>query len=529
MSFDLGLSLTTPLIILLSLWVGWVIWSRHFMALVVPVAALGLYPFLNFEAVVSVGSLLAVAGGLWVHRDLGKFLAVVFGLLSGIEATALIHWAFFVPLGLASPFQWFAFVEMGLFYLAAHLAPFLALTMMFLWIFKLLAIWRGRERGENRGFEVTDGKKMSKKAILLLSASVLLGVTAAVFPHLPSVNPHNQSVGVDFPDYVKDAEIVESDVSRAFNVSGGSRPLIYVFIYGFQKLFRLSAIDAVKYIPVILNPLFVFSIYFLSMEIFNDNWIASWSAFFTACGIQISVGMFSYFLANMLALSIVSLSLGLLFKAIRLKCNVCLLFASATGCLMVFTHPWTFDQYYAPALIMAGLVLYKARMSGGDYKNAIMIILYLASIGLAEVLKIKIFHGLGALSASSIVVIRIPGLVKLIQTNILIFRLFYGGLMPVFILLGFAIIGFYFMRWQSVPEIYFLVFMVVTSITFFIGDVITMNRLIYNIPMGLFAAHGFIWLLKHKITNHFKNHFILFIMLYMIVYFFRSLSNIAYF
>ncbi len=529
MSFDLGPSLTTPLIILFFLWVGWVAWSRHFRALVVPIAALGLYPFLNFDAVVSAVSLLAVMGGLWARRDLGRFLAAVFGLLGGLEATALLHWAFFFPLGLASPFQRLASVETGLFYLAAHLAPFLALAMIFLWVFKLLAILKGRKGGENRGFEMIDGKRSSKKAILLLSVSLLLGVTAAVYPYLPSVNPHNWSVGVDFPDYVKDAKIVEGDVSRAFNVSGGSRPLIYIFIYGFQKLFRLSAIDAVRYIPVILNPLLVFSVYFLSMEIFNDSWVASWSAFFTASGTQISVGMFSYFLANMLALSIVSLSLGLLFRATRLKNVVCLLLASAIGCLMVFTHPWTFDQYYAPALIMAGLVLYKARMSGGDYKNSVMIVLYLASIGLAEVLKIRIFHGLGAISASSVVVIRIPGLVELIKTNMIIFRLFYGGLMPAFILLGLALLGFYFLRWQSVPEIYFSVFMVVTSIIFLIGDMITMNRLIYNIPIGLFAAHGFTWISRRKMTNHFKNTFILFTILYMVVYFFRSFSNISYF
>ena len=122
--FELGVSLVLPLLLLLVLWLGWVVWMRRFETLLFPALAVFVYPFLGSEASVSMASLLAVVAGLWFRRDFGRFFSWVFLLFGVLEAAALLHWVVFVPLGLVSPFGSFAWVEMGLFYLAVYLQIF---------------------------------------------------------------------------------------------------------------------------------------------------------------------------------------------------------------------------------------------------------------------------------------------------------------------------------------------------------------------------------------------------------------------
>lgn len=136
--FELGVSLVAPLLVLLALWLRWAVWERRLRALFLVSLGLLVYPFLGIEGSVSAVSLLAAASGLWFHRRLEEFFTVVFALLGGFEVLALFHWVFLVPLGLSSPLEGVAWVEMGLFYLAAYLAPLLVLPLMFMWILKPL-------------------------------------------------------------------------------------------------------------------------------------------------------------------------------------------------------------------------------------------------------------------------------------------------------------------------------------------------------------------------------------------------------
>lgn len=87
--FELGLSLMVPLLVLLVLWLG-LGGLEAFEALLFPAVGFFVYPFLGFEASVSVVSLLAVVSGLWFHRSLEKFFAGVFMFLIGLEAPAFV-------------------------------------------------------------------------------------------------------------------------------------------------------------------------------------------------------------------------------------------------------------------------------------------------------------------------------------------------------------------------------------------------------------------------------------------------------
>ncbi|MFX0184219.1 MAG: hypothetical protein ACFE95_14140 [Candidatus Hodarchaeota archaeon] len=523
--FDLGLSLVQPLLFLLLIWLGWAIWRRRFRALPFPVVAMGLYPFTSLETVASTVSLFAVVGGLWANRRIRKYISCVLALLGSIEALALLHWMVFLPIGLSSPFLWYAGVEMGLYHLAAHLAPFLVIPLLYLWIFKLFVNRKWGNKTRLEGLERNDREGVSQRAILILLLSMSLGAVAALYPYLPSVNTRNRNVGVDFKYYKEVVEIVESDFSQVFNTTEGSRPLIHIVTYGFRRLFGLDATDAIKYFTGFLNPLLAVSIFFLALEMFNDSWIASWAAFFTVCGIQISVGMFSYFLTNMLALSIIFLSLGFLFRALRRYCYSNMILASFTGVFLVFTHPWTFDQYYAVIVLMAFFIWYDERKIREGYNKFKMIFLYLVSLGLSEIVKSKIFHGYGGASASSLAIGNITNLTRFWYNTVFFFRRIYCGLEANIILLGLSIIALIFLKKSRLSQVFLIGLLAVSSLPFLFVDAKIKSRLIYNIPIGLYTAYSFTWLIRQK-NKDITLSSSFFILSSMIVYFFRSMANI---
>jgi len=526
MRFDLGLSLVPPMLFLLLIWSFWVLWKRRFLVLPFPVVALSLYSFTSLEAVVSMGSILAVTGGLWANRKIGKYLAGVLAMLGSIEAFALLHWAIFYPIGLSNPFLWYANLEMGLFYLLAHLAPFLSIPLMFLWVPKLIVHWRWGKKVKNESLSWMVGNKESRWSKFILFFSIALGIIAAVYPYLPSVNPRNRNVGVDFNNYVEKARLVEQDLSHVVKVGDGSRPFFFLVIYGFQTIFGLDVVSAVKYLPVILNPLLAVSIYFLARELFLDNWIASWSSFFTVCGIQVAVGMFSFFLTNMLALSIVFLSLGFLFRAIRCRCFFSLIIASLIGILIVFTHPWTFDQYFATLFLTAFFILYDDRKESKGYDRFKMILFYLLLLALSELVKIKLFHGYSGVSASSLAIGSFVQVFRFWSSTIFFFRRIYCGLESNFILLILSIVWIFIFRQTFTQKGCLITILIVSSLTFLFNDAMIKSRLLYNIPIGLYTAYSFVWLNKQRKIGDFKLYLNLFVLFNMIVYLFRSLANI---
>jgi len=523
--FDLGLSLVPSLIFFLLIWISWVIWKKHFFILAFPVVAISLFPFTSLEAVVSMGSLLAVVGGLLAHREIERYLSVVLIFLGSIEVLALLHWAIYLPVGLSSPFRWYAEVEMGLYYLGAHLAPFLVILLMYIWIFKLFAYWRGRNKVSRDVLEYNEREGVSRRVLLILLLSMSLGIVAALYPYLPSVNPRNRNVGVDFLDYVEIEKIVETDFSQVFNASKGSRPMIHIIIHVFRCLFGLDEITAIKFFPAFLNPFLAVSIFFLALEMFNDGWIAAWAAFFTICGIHVSVGMFSYYLTNMLALSIVFLSLGFLFRALKHMCYINLIFASSIGFFLVFTHPWTFDQYFVVILLMALFVLNADRKSHEGYNKFKMIIVYIFFLGFSEVVKSKLFHGYSGFSASSLAIGHIINLNRFWDGTIFFLRRKYCGLEANIILLVLSIMTILLLKNSSILEVFLTNFLAVSSLPFLFGDSNIKSRLMYNIPVGLYVAYSFNWLIRQK-NKKLKLSLSFFVLSSMIVYLIRSVGNI---
>jgi len=547
--FDLGFSLVPVLLPVAFVILAYLLLRRDFLGIFVSsIVTLLVHFFFGFEAAVAVFSLIQVVWALYRFIDLSEFLSWLLVLITGFKALALIHWVVY-PFGLVSPFGWFAELEMALFYIAGNLAPLIVVLILMIILIDFFGSLPGfngffsklqikkhlreiisyvfNERLFSRREVVESSESDNYKNFLFLFFVVVLGVVAAVYPYSKAINPEGFNVGVDISHYIDDARIVEKDVFHAFEAWNRTRPMIFFTIYGFQRLIGTDVSNAVRFLPILLNPLMALSAFFLAWEVLGDSWAGAWTAFFTICGFQITVGMYSYFLTNMLGLCLVYSSLGFLFRSIRQDSRMCLVIASLLGGLLAFTHPWTFVQFFVAAVLTAIFIGYNIRSKGGDTRSFIAMSVYVVSIGLADLFKVLFIHGVGVVSASSMAISGVSGLLGFWDSSIYLFRHLYGGLMSSPVPIGLAIVGVLLLRLKNISDLYLWIHMAISCLVFIFSDGIIKSRLLYNIPIGLFAALGFTELLKKKFMNNFKRTFVAFVMLEFIVYLFRSLANLV--
>ena len=233
---------------------------------------------------------------------------------------------------------------------------------------------------------------------------------------------------------------------KAFSVMGGSRPLIFLALYGFQRVIGLDVNSAVRYFLVVLVPLLVLSAFFLGFQITGRKRIALWSAFFMLTGIQVTVGIYSYFLANMLALSLALFSVGLLLTALNKGSYSFLAGAILLGGFLPFVHPWTMDQFLGATGVVALFVGFDLLKNRANKVTFLMLSIYTVSMILLDASKTYLFQGVGGVQAVLTVTSRLVGLSEFWSNNIFSFRLLFGGAISNLIILMLAFVGLYFLE-----------------------------------------------------------------------------------
>lgn len=524
--FNLGFSLV-PVLLPISIIVLVLLLkeSKYKEVIIATSVSTGLYILFGLEAAVAWFSIFQIALALLYIIKIGEFLFWLLAFMTGFEATALIHWAL-LPFGIVTPLAWFADLELAIFYILAPLAPLVVLTIFFVVIFKLLAPQYLTIAGQF--FRLYSSPKIeSKQEIVnlhpktLLIISLVLSVVGALYPYSHNINPDGIAFGVDVHLYIDWMGPVNQDILSAFT-GDGSRPVILLLIYGVQHIFGLKLIDAIKYLPVLLNPLVVLSVFFMVSQATGEMDRAGLASLFTASGFKITVGMYSYFLTNMLGLFLIFSALGGLFKAIRTGRSIHLLLASALGSLAVFTHPWTFAQYYAATVFLLIYMYFIEKR----YSESVKILIYLSFTGLANVLK----GVLGGLEVFGVIILRAPNHIELTRfwdNNIFAFRQMYGGLLSNIVLLGLATVGIYLLNRRRPYDLFLILLLFVSSGYYLMVDGSDQTRLLYNIPFSVLAASGMILLVQDTIFHGSKKIVALsFTGTYMTVCLLRSLANL---
>jgi len=428
-----------------------------------------------------------------------------------------------VPIGITEPLKSITNLEFNIFYVSAYLAPIFIVPLIFMWIIKPFIEWSRNKR--DKSIIINDLIK-AKKSSFYIMCCIILSIVFITYLYSSLNKSTHTYTGVDFRDYLKYAELINNNPINTYSVTN-DLPFTYILIYCFQLLLSSSTFIAVKYIILILYPILIVSIYYLTLEITSNNKIAIWASFFTICGIQTTVGLYSFFLSNILGLSLIFLSIALLFRATRLNSMTDLALACIFGILVIFTHPWTFIQYYFTVFITTIILIYIRRKETSFNNDLRYLFIYLLATGFFDLYKSIVLDGYSGISATSTIILGLSEIGNFWANTIFSFRYLYGGLLANLTLIILAIIGLYFLNSEELPNLFFTIHMIPTSILFVIGNETIKSRLIFNLPIGLFASIGFLSSLEIIELKSLKKVLEFYVAISMLTYVFRSLANLV--
>jgi len=516
--FSLGFSLVVPLLVLTVAWVVCVYLLGKWR-LLLAVIPLVLCVF-DLGLGLSLASLVAVAVGVYGAVDRGAFVRALLIVLTVFNGLSLAHWVIFVPLGLSRSLGGLARLSLDVFFILSYLAPLIIIPVLFIVLFRPLANYSLNV--ETPTFYVEE-KEMTPRLWGCFILLLLLGGFCALYPYLPGVNPEGVGVGVDIFYYVRWVNEVKRDWSNLFDVGRGSRPFMIFFVMAFQRLTGLELEKAVLFLPVVLIPLMVSGVFFMVWRFFRNADLALWSAFFTATGIQVTGGMFAYFLTNFLALALIFFSLGFLFFSLRRRSYRELVVAMFFGALVLFSHPWTLDQFLAPFSVIA-FYLYRRYGLDGSNDDLRIIGSYLLFLGFLELLRVVVFGGTGALSATQTVVDSVLKQTYFWDGSLMAFRLYYGGVLSNVVLFILVLIGAYVGRDGCYSNRYVQFFLFLTGVIFLFVDGPHKSRLVFNLPTGFLSSYGLLYVLKGSDNSRFYSFFFT---VYSLNYVFMCLGNLV--
>ncbi len=533
-NFRLGFDPTQPLLVLTVIDALYLLASRRWREVFFSLLALtGLYLISGFEASIALGSIVLLIATLYSARRFQSYLFWFLALLTGLECAALLHWML-LPTGF-SPAGWFTDLEYYLFYAASLWAPLLAIPTLFIWVLK--PVWshtKSIRRFLASRFEYKPkGGEIRLYPRVLLALSVVLAVTGALYPFIPSINQGSDRIGVDIHGYVEMMNSVERDPSYLL---GSSRPIILLALYALKHVSGVGYFEVVKYTPVLLNPLLALSAYLMVSQASGDRRWAGLSALFTVLGFNTTIGMFAYLLTNNLCLIFLFLALGLLFRDVR-KGRMVPYSAIVMGSLTVFTHPWSVVQFYAPLALMALIMGYK-RLKGGSPTGFFTVITFLAVVAFVDILKGALFGGYEGYMAA---VSTAPSVLRLDNfwfNNIVNFRRLYSGFLSNSVLIVLSGVGVCLLSSGDPYQFYLILLVALSSMYYMISHGVlpqdypynlNPSRILYNLPLGVFTALAAICFIRNTaLEKRVRAAFLIFIAIYMAVYMFRSLANPFY-
>jgi len=458
-------------------------------------------------------------------------------IIASIEFVSLFYWLV-QPLGLyAESLAWtqnIARLESQIFYAMAPLTPTLFTLFIFSWIakpiLKILKVKALQFKIGDKKFSLAPSKSTAHQyltkrctATLILASSMAAATLLTLYPYSPALNPDCHHVGVDIHGYAGDwlpnmanqTSILQT-INYAFSRLG-DRPLGLLLMYVVHKTTGFSTWTVAMFLPAILAPLTVLAIYYFSREARLNQTVASLAAVFTIFSYHLTTGIFAGFLSNWMAMIGVYIFSGLLMHSMRLKSRLHGSLAALTMVLVLFTHAGTWGMFMGVVAAFTLLQLFgdiRAKRAFPSWNMKLLTII-LAVNASANVLR-NCFLSFGV----AIEVLQVAQAGMSMQNiaeywstvnytfNFYMFRTFLN---PLIVFL--SLIGALAILTKSVGEAheYLTSSLLASTIPFILGNLVIQARILYNLPISIFAAQGLytILTLNSNITKKYKKFYAL--------------------
>ncbi len=371
---------------------------------------------------------------------------------------------------------------------------------------------------------------------LFLCIAIGVSIMFAIYPYLPTINPHYKWVSVDdfaYEQYLNQLEsqpTIKSMVHQLFIISGGDRPATLLIMEGLRHLSGLTIMTVVRFFPVILGPALVLSVYYFVQQGIKNSFYASYAALLTSLSYQIVVGIYAGFIANWIGLVVAFVFFTILYRFWEKP--------SFKNYLLVFGHSiLSFSLYvYIDVYLLLTLFIFLGISSVKFRKDSVQLkkILILSSIFAiyAAIFETRLFLGSAGLYSSVFQREDISFTIREFQNRWINFpyfmHLYVGGFFANTLPLVFAFVWTLYAKYEKTFDRIMLSAIFVGSIPIIFGNPILQSRVFYDMPIFVAAALGVLRVLNRKnFSSPFAKVTLVLITVDIFIYAIRSLSNLV--
>jgi hypothetical protein len=339
-------------------------------------------------------------------------------------------------------------------------------------------------------------KLQFRSKLLLLGLIILFNILFSFVPHLDANYSGLVDIGADTRDYVIFLSNMEGSDSlndllwEAFIVqSSGDRAISLMFFYFVtQVIAPLETAVSVDYLPLILGPILIISIYFLTVTLSGNDKIAILSSLITSVSFHVLVGIYGGLYANWFSLVFGYGVFTFLIKSIHNPTRKNLVLFSLLFVCLIFSHApsWAIILIIVISFLLILLIL-------RPYSRKIMIALFVLTLpsiiidisrnmflnasGFVQDFTYAQSQGIGLHNLSAL-------WSNLVETS----HTFMGGLLGNPVILVLVIYWVLCSKLRDTTTILFMIFFTASLFPIFLGGSDIQSRAIYEIPFQIPAA-----------------------------------------
>ena len=486
--------------------------------------------FTGFSTFLLTLNTLRLTSILAVKKALTHILIYTLLMLNVIEFIALLHWSLqpFCTFAHLFPWTWnLASLENQLFYIPAMFTPFFFVIFLFSWItkpfFSKLAEAKSvRVKIGGRQFYLSIHRHFDSKFSVsqnfskaILMCSMILAAVFTVYPYMPCLNPDGHPIGVDtqyYADWLLNMQGTASETLRYAFLKLKDRPLSLLFMYTLWKADGFSSLTVAEFTPLILAPLLVLVVYYFSREAKFSYTTSAFSSFFAAVSFHLTTGVFACFISNWMALIDVYLFSGLLLKSIRNRSYRWGCLAAIVMVLMIFTHANTWGMIMGVLVVFTFFLsisqISKKRLSlTWDLKLLLVILIVNVAMNTIRnwVLSFGTTVEVLGVARSGLSLYNLVMFWKTLSFTINLY-LFRTYLNPIIFFFGFLGAFTMLLKGNYVVK-YLTAWLTASTFPFVFGNMVIQARILYNLPIPIFAAYGLyslVCFIKNKVESSSK-------------------------
>lgn len=425
-----------------------------------------------------------------------NYVAILGILIAIVSASVIVSYILYPDLPLPSENYLYYF-----FMIFSILSPLYLVLIAFNYPLRLLygklknRWWKSALMKEENNTVKEKHLKLRMKVFQLL-VIIILSIVISMIPHLSTVNPDNFVIGSDTKYYLSflntmaDSSGYYEIIHKAFvTIVTGDRPFSLLFFFWMSTIFyQGNFYYLLEDLPLLLGPLLVTSIYFLTLSITKSHHTSILASLLTIPS-HILIGIYAGFYANWFSLIWGFLALLFLFRSIDRPEKINFFIFSALLITMMFSHvqTWTIFMY----VIGLFVVIFFLKNIRENKKLSLYISISILPSVLADLSRLFLLNSSGVKQELSFAAEREVGIhgISTIWNNLIdTTHLYVAGQIANPIILLLVIYWLYSAKIKIHYTIFLIIFFSLFALPLLLADGTIQSRFFYEIPFQIPAA-----------------------------------------